>query len=390
MSAVATIPVPPASVKAEKLEIVVNRAALLAELTLAQGITATKSVAPILSNILIEANDDLLTIAATNLDQSIKTSVPAKVKTPGIIALPARKFFDYVRLLQAEEIKITALDNGWVQIRSGRSNTKMSGLDRANFPILPEPGADARIKVPVTAMLHMIGQTSYAASKEDNRYTLQAALFCISSNSLMMVATDGHRLAYVEKKESFAGVDKVISVLISLQALSDLRGLLAATEETALEFSQDNSSLFFTIGHRKYSTRKMTGTFPNFKAVIPTANNRIAILATKDLETSVRRVAQFADERAQSVKLTLQENTLKIWSKSPESGESEEVLETVYSKEPVVIGFNASYLLEFFKAIGGKGEVRLEFKDGSSGALLRPEVPNPEYTSFLVLMPLRV
>jgi DNA polymerase-3 subunit beta len=191
---------------------------------------------------------------------------------------------------------------------------------------------------------------------------------------LMMAATDGHRLAYVEKKDSFAGVDKLISVLISLQALS---GLLAATEETALEFSQDNSSLFFTIGHRKYSTRKMTGTFSNFKAVIPTANNRIAILATKDLETSVRRVAQFADERAQSVKLTLQENTLKIWSKSPESGESEEVLETVYSKEPVVIGFNASYLLEFFKAFGSKGEVRLEFKDGASGALLVQKSPTP-------------
>jgi DNA polymerase-3 subunit beta len=126
------------------------------------------------------------------------------------------------------------------------------------------------------------------------------------------------------------------------------------------------------------------------KAVIPTANNRIAILATKDLETSGRRVTQFADERAQAVKLTRQENTLKIWSKSPESGESEEVLETVYSKEPVVIGFNASYLLELFKALGSKGEVRLEFKDGASGALLRPEVPNPEYTSFLVLMPLRV
>ena len=131
MSAVVTLAPPTSAAQTEaKMEIVVNRAALLAELTLAQGITPTKAVSPILMNILIEANDDSLSIIATNLDQSVKTSVPAKVKTPGIVTLPARKFFDYVKLLQAEEIKITALDNGWVQIRSGRSNTKMPGLLR--------------------------------------------------------------------------------------------------------------------------------------------------------------------------------------------------------------------------------------------------------------------
>jgi DNA polymerase III subunit beta len=145
MSAVVTLAPRTSAAQTEaKMEIVVNRAALLAELTLAQGITSTKAVAPILMNILIEANDDSLTIIATNLDQSVKTSVPAKVKTPGIVTLPARKFFDYAKLLQAEEIKITALDNGWVQIRSGRSNTKMPGMDRANFPVMPEPGAAPR------------------------------------------------------------------------------------------------------------------------------------------------------------------------------------------------------------------------------------------------------
>ena len=207
MSAVATLAPPTSAAQTEaKMEIVVNRAALLAELTLAQGITSTKAVAPILMNVLIEANDDSLTIIATNLDQSVKTSLPAKVKTPGIVTLPARKFFDYVKLLQAEEIKITALDNGWVQIRSGRSNTKMPGMDRANFPVMPEPGAAPRVKIPVAAMLHMIGQTSYAVCREESRYTLAGALFGVSSDKLMMVATDGHRLAYIEKAEKTAGV----------------------------------------------------------------------------------------------------------------------------------------------------------------------------------------
>jgi DNA polymerase-3 subunit beta len=216
MSAVVTLAPRTSAAQTEaKMEIVVNRAALLAELTLAQGITSTKAVAPILMNILIEANDDSLTIIATNLDQSVKTSVPAKVKTPGIVTLPARKFFDYVKLLQAEEIKITALDNGWVQIRSGRSNTKMPGMDRANFPVMPEPGAAPRVKIPVAAMLHMIGQTSYAVCREESRYTLAGALFGVSSDRLMMVATDGHRLAYIEKAEKTAGVEKVISALIT-------------------------------------------------------------------------------------------------------------------------------------------------------------------------------
>jgi DNA polymerase-3 subunit beta len=387
MASVAEIPT--TEKVATKLEIVVNRETLLAELAFAQSVTNSKNALPILSNILIEANDTSLTIIATNLDQSIQTSVPAKVKTPGVVTLPARKFFDYVRLLQTGDLSLKQLDNNWVQIRSGRSNTKMVGMGRSNFPQVPGVGAAQRFKIPVSTLSVLIGQTSFAASREESRYTLMASLFAVSPDKVMMVATDGHRLALVDKSEKVEGVDKVFSHLIPLRALDDLQSLLGSTDEPFVEFSDDDTTLFFNFGHRKYSTRKQTGNFPNFKAVIPTGNDKVVIVGTADLDKSIRRVAQFADDRSNTVKLTLKDSTLKISSSSSENGESEEVIETPYTKEPFSIGFNATYILDFLKAIGGKGEVRMEFKDGNSGAIFKPEAAGLDHTLTYIVMPCR-
>src|ERR1700754_3404655 len=126
------------------LEITVSRAELLRELTAAQSVVERKTTIPILSNFLFEANDDKLTITATDLDQSLRTSCAAKVKKPGACTIPARKLYDYIKLLPEGDISIKLMDNHWVQIRSGRSNTKMVGMARANFPQVaefPETGA---------------------------------------------------------------------------------------------------------------------------------------------------------------------------------------------------------------------------------------------------------
>src|ERR1700750_1005964 len=148
------------------LEITVSRAELLRELTAAQGVVERKTTIPILSNFLFEAGDDKLTITATDLDQSLRTSCAAKVKKAGACTIPARKLYDYIKLLPDGDISIKLMDNHWVQIRAGRSNTKMVGMARANFPQVPEFPAVAGTSISAAALKTLIARTIFAISNE--------------------------------------------------------------------------------------------------------------------------------------------------------------------------------------------------------------------------------
>jgi DNA polymerase-3 subunit beta len=138
------------------------------------------------------------------------------------------------------------------------------------------------------------------------------------------------------------------------------------------------------------STRRLSGQFPNFEAVMPRDNSRFVVVRSAELSAAIQRVAQFADERSGAIRLRLEANELKISSSSTESGESEDVIDTPYSGEAIAVGFNSNYILDFLKALGNEGEVRLEFKDAQSAGQMRPEDPDAEYRSKYVLMPMRI
>ncbi len=377
------------------MEISVSRTELLRELTATQSVVERKTTIPILSNFLLEATVDgdegRLTITATDLDQSIKTSCKAKVKKPGSCTIPARKLYDYIKLLSDGDISIKLMDNHWVQIRSGRSNTKMVGMARANFPQVAEFPAVGLTKIPVVALKSMVSKTIFAISNEESRYTLNGALLLLKAESLAMVATDGHRLAHIEKTgETLTNINGEKKTLIPRKALAELQSLLGNTEEEAIEFADDEHTLFFRVGHRTLTSRKLTGQFPNYEAVLPRDNNKFAVVRSEDLMASIQRVAQFADERSGAIKMRLENNEMKISSSSTESGESEDTIETPYTFDPMVVGFNSQYLIDFLKATGNTGEVRLEFKDAQSAGQMRPEDPADDFKYRYIIMPMRI
>src|SRR5580698_8474740 len=172
------------------MEISVSKFELLKELTATQGVVERKTTIPILSNFLFEAADDRLTITATDLDLSLRTSCAAKVKREGACTIPARKLYDYVKLLPDGDIAIKLMDNHCVQIRAGRSNTKMVGMARANFPQVPEFPTSGSVKISVSALRNMVSKTIFAISNEESRYTLNGALMVLKAESMAMVATD--------------------------------------------------------------------------------------------------------------------------------------------------------------------------------------------------------
>jgi DNA polymerase-3 subunit beta len=384
----------PVAQGAATMEITVSRHDLLRELSATQSVVERKTTIPILSNFLLEAGPgeaDRLTITATDLDQSIRTSCAAKVKKPGACTIPARKLFDYVKLLPDGDISIKLMENHWVQIRSGRSNTKMVGMARANFPQVPEFPETGLTQIAVGSIKGMISKTIFAISNEESRYTLNGALMILKAESLSMVATDGHRLAHIEKTgESLQNISGEKKTLIPRKALAELQSLLADTEVDSLDFFDDEHTLFFRLGHRVLTTRKLTGQFPNYEAVLPRDNNKFVVVRSEELMGSIQRVAQFADERSGAIKIRLEQNEMKISSSSTESGESEDTIETPYSFDPIVVGFNSTYLIDFLRAVGSSGEVRLEFKDAQSAGQMRPEDPSDDFKYRYVIMPMRI
>jgi DNA polymerase-3 subunit beta len=370
------------------MEITVSKFELLRELTATQGVVERKTTIPILSNYLFEAAGDKLSLTATDLDLSLRTSCNAKVKKDGACTIPARKLYDYVKLLPDADITIRLLENHWVSIRCGRSNTKMVGMARSNFPGLPVFPSAGVIKIPAAVLRSMIAKTGFAIANEESRYTLNGALMVLKPESITMVATDGHRLAHVERAgEKFEGVSGEMKTLIPKKAMDELKSLLDSDVET-IDFAKDESTLFFCVGPRLLTSRQLTGQFPNYEAVLPKDISKSIALHGEELGAAIARVAQFADERSRAVRLRLEKGELKISASSTETGESEDSIEVAYDGEPMAIGFNAQYLMDFIKATGSC-EVKLELKDAQSAGQLRP-AEGEDYKYRYIVMPMRI
>ncbi len=372
---------------ASQMEFTVSKADLVKELGLAQGVVEKKTTIPILSNILVEAHADSIELTATDLEIGVRSSCPAKVAGEGSVTIPAKKLLDYVRLLDEGEVVVRLLDNFWVQITAKRAKTRMVGMSRENYPVLPAlPSTVAHLKAGI--LLDLINKTIFAVSSEESRYTLNGALFTVKPEAVLMVATDGHRLALAETASN-TGVASEVRALVGKKALGEIRSLLAdAPADSEVEFGRDESHLFFRITGRLLISRMLSGQFPNFEAVLPRDNNRIISLDRDTFAAALRRVSQFADERSHAIRLQLAPGELKLSSSSSESGESEESLEVEYGGETMQVGFNSQYLLDFLAAIG-TGPVHVELKDEQSAGQLRPVVQDGSSYRYVV-MPMRI
>jgi DNA polymerase III subunit beta len=371
------------------MEITISKFELLRELTATQGVVERKTTIPILSNYLFEAAGDKLSLTATDLDLSLRTACSAKVKKEGACTIPARKLYDYVKLLPDADITIKLLENHWVSIRCGRSNTKMVGMARSNFPTLPVFPTAGVVKIPAAVLRSMIAKTGFAIAHEESRYTLNGALMVLKSESITMVATDGHRLAHIERAgEKFDGVSGEMKTLVPKKAMDELKSLLDATDAETIDFAKDESTLYFRVGQRLLTSRQLTGQFPNYEAVLPKEITKSISVPGEDLGAAISRVAQFADERSHAVRLRLEKDELKLSASSTDSGESEDSIEIAYSGDPMTIGFNAQYLIDFIKA-AGSAEVKLELKDPQSAGQFRP-ADGDDYKYRYIVMPMRI
>ncbi len=370
------------------MEFTVRKFDLLQELTLIQGVVERKTTIPILANVLLHAEGGELRIAATDLEIGLKSVCVSKTTVPGTVTLPAKRLYEIVRALPDKEIKFKRGEANWVSITCGSSRFRIAGLPQEDFPILAEPRSTAAM-IPAEVLAKLISRTIFAISTEDSKFTLSGALLLLKPGSITMVATDGHRLAHVEKSEPLEEVTEEIKVLVPKKAMAELVRMIPETADAdTIGFSRDENHLFFDLGKRLLISRMLTGQFPNYEAVLPRGNDRTVAVNREEIAAAIKRVAILSDERSRTVKLALGAGSLEITASHSDLGEAHETLEVDYSKEDLQVGFNYQYLLDFL-ITADEPEVSFEFKDSESAAQLRVQ-SSGDYSYRYVVMPMRI
>jgi len=371
------------------MQFVVSKQNLQKELGFVQGVVEKKNTIPVLSNILIESvGESTIRITGTDLDVTIRCEMDAEeITTPGSMCVQARKLFEIARLLPDAPVSFKKEDNEWVTVKCDRARFKMVGVARDAFPEVPS-FKSAPTKIQAGVIKTFIDRTIFAITQEESRYTLSGAKFVLDETGARMVTTDGHRLAFVEKKNiARNGSKETIDTLIPRKTLAELTKLTAGFDDE-ISLGMDENHIYFQVGPRLLISRMLYGQFPNYEMVMPKNNDKSVEFNSSLLNLAIRRVALMADERSHAIRFHLEPNQLVISSQNAEEGEANETLATDYAGDVTDIGFNAQYLQEFLNVVGD-AKIAFEFKDGNSQAELHPS-ENGDYDYKYVVMPMRI
>ncbi|MBI1909713.1 MAG: DNA polymerase III subunit beta [Deltaproteobacteria bacterium] len=367
------------------MEFKIGKREFLKALQWSQGIVERKTTMPILANILLETVGKKLKIAATDLETTVLVEVKAEVFKTGKVAVNARNLYDIVRELPQEEIRVEGEKNQWLELRSGQSKFRVVGMDPEEFPTLPV-SKDKRFRLEPETIQKMIEKTLYAVSTNETRLTLNGVYLegAGKEGTLRMVATDGHRLSYVDKEiKGDLKIDKGVILprkgIVELKKLvEDGEGDLAmALEEKQVAVNRGDVSLFL---------RLVEGEYPDYQQVIPKKLDRILSVGREVLTGALKRSSLVSVDRARGVNFSISPGHLELTSSHPDFGEAREELPVEYKGESFQVGFNARYLLDVLAVIQDE-KIVIELKDEVSPCLIRSEFDR----GFLsLIMPMRI
>ena len=332
-----------------------------------QNIITSKTALPILSNILLETQQNNLRLTATDLDIGITCVIPVDIQELGGITIPAKRFSDIIKELPGEEVNITAKKNNLVTIETPQCQFKIMGLPKEEFPRLPEFKDKEVVKLDESLLKQMLNLTSFSVSFDETRYILNGILFKINKNNLTLVATDGKRLAVIEKKINQETI-KEVQIIIPIKTIHELNRNLK--EEGELSMVLSANQVLFDFQNINIISRLIEGEFPDYKQVIPPSSGAKMIVDREQFLLAVRRAALLSTPDYQAVKLEVFKNKIVLSKSTPDVGESREELPAEYSGKELAIGFNPNYLTDVLKNLNEE-RVEFELTDAEKPAVLR-------------------
>jgi DNA polymerase III subunit beta len=330
------------------MEIKVQKGELLKKITLGVNVAASKpSTLPILNNFLLETQKDgKLKIVATDMEVGISTLLPVEVLQEGSITIPARKFFDIIKELPEGMVEINVTKNNTINIKSGKSNFKILGLDKEEYPKLPEFSLEGAIELEQAVIKESLSLTSFAISHDETRYVLNGVLLCLQGNQIRFVATDGRRLAFY-KKEIKQKTTKNIEMIIPSKTIHELLKLLGWEGMVKIICAQNKVIFIFEDTH--ITSSLIEGNFPNYDQVIPKEEKTQVLANREEFLQAVRRASLLTSPEAPALKFDFIKNKIIVSAKTPNMGEAKEEISAEFKGEEITIGFNPGYFLDVLK-----------------------------------------
>ncbi len=360
-----------------------NQEELLRTIQIVQSVVATKNTLPILENVLIETEKDTIKLVGNDLEVGLRCFMPAQVLQKGSITVPAKKLNEIVRELPLKELEIEVNDNYQMTIKYENGKVRLFGLPIDDFPILPEFKEEISFSIPQKVFKDMISLIFFAISADATRYVLNGAYLMIDGKKISLVATDGYRLAVVERQLEKPYKDKK-GVIIPSKALNELNKALKDEGDVKLNILENQ--IIFVVDNLFLTSRLIEGQFPNYEQVIPKKSDKKIRAKTDDLLKAVRRVSVFSVEKSASIKLEAQKGQLVITASAPELGEAKEEIKVNYDGDPIVAAYNGRFIQDVLKVVK-QPETMLELSEALNPAIIRPEGDN----SYLcVIMPMRI
>lgn len=330
------------------MEIKVQKSELLKKITLGVNVAASKpSTLPILNNLLLETQKDgKLKVVATDMEVGISTLVSVEVVQGGSITVPARKFFDIVKELPEGVVEITVTKNNTVNIKAGKSYFKIMGLDKEEYPKLPEFSLNESIEVEQAVIKESLSLTTFAISHDETRYVLNGVLLSIHGQQVKFVATDGRRLAFY-KREIKQKNTKSIDMIIPSKTVHELLKLLSW--EGVVKIVHSQNKVIFSFDDTYLTSSLIEGNFPNYEQVIPKEEKTLVVANREEFLQAVRRAALLTSPEAPALKFDFIKNKILVSAKTPNMGEAKEELLAEFKGGEITIGFNPGYFLDVLK-----------------------------------------
>jgi DNA polymerase-3 subunit beta len=345
----------------------IEKSVLLNGIQTVQNIITPRAVLPILSNILVETKADGLRLIATDLDIGISCVIPVDTQEVGGITVPAKRFCDIIRELPSDNVVVNTKKNNLVVIETDTCQFKIMGLASEEFPKLPEFKDKEAIRLDQVSLKEMLGLTAFAVSFDESRYILNGILFKINKNTLTLVATDGKRLAIIERKLKHE-VEKDVHIIVPIKTIHELNRNLKDEGEVSLVLGQNQ--VLFDMGSIQVISRLIEGEFPDYKQVIPEASSNKLGITREEFLLAVKRAALLSTPDYQAVKLELFKDKLVVSKSTPDVGESREEVVVEYRGKEMVIGFNPVYLIDVLKNIQTE-KVEFELIDSEKPGVIR-------------------
>jgi len=355
------------------------------------NVVGSKATMPILSNVLIDAEKDCISLTTTNLDLGIRCKIKAEIKEPGSVTLPVKRLATIVRELPNVDVQFDGSPNHQVKLSSGGSQFRIMGIGKDEFPPLPEFGDDKSFALEQSELANMLKSVAYAQSADETRYILNGVYLNFRDSKLSLVATDGRRMALISKELEFPDANAG-SIILPAKTVVELLRLLEKGTKMKISFNERRAS--FQLATEKDTSglieniylfsKVVEGNYPNYQQVIPKETHQRIKLERELFLQCIHRAALVCSEKSNSVKIKLSSNLLEIMASSPDFGESHESMAISYSGPELQVAFNPQFLIDPLRALT-KDELFFELKDEVSPGVFKT------LESFIcVIMPVRL